>query len=133
MAAVAGEGSNIIIGGNTNSYGEGNFDFWMIELSASGSLLNQKTYGMSGLDYLNDIKDNGKDGYIMAGYSNSYGLSSNSMCIVSTDNAYNVTDSIIKVADSSALAVDTTGTKSSIEFESEYNSHHVEAVGCVFR
>lgn len=128
-AAIAGEGSNIIIGGNTNSYGEGNFDFWMIELSSAGALLNQKTYGMSGLDYLNDIKDNGKDGYIMAGYSNSYGLGSNAMCIVSTDNAYNVTDSIIKVADSSALAIDTAGTKSSIEFQSEYNSHHVEAVG----
>ncbi len=128
-AAIGGEGSNIIIGGNTNSYGEGNFDFWLIELSSAGVLLNQKTYGMSGLDYLNDIKDNGKDGYIMAGYSNSYGLGSNAMCIVSTDNAYNVTDSIIKVADSSALSVDTAGTKSSIEFQSEYNSHHVEAVG----
>jgi len=127
-AAIAGEGSNIIIGGNTNSYGEGNFDFWLIELSSAGALLNQKTYGMSGLDYLNDIKDNGKDGYIMAGYSNSYGLGSNSMCIVSTDSAYYVTDSIIKVADSSALAVDTAGTKSSIEFQSEYNSHHVEDV-----
>ena len=99
-AAIGGEGSNIIIGGNTNSYGEGNFDFWLIELSSAGAILNQKTYGMSGLDYLNDIKDNGKDGYIMAGYSNSYGLGSNSMCIVSTDDAYNVTDSIIKVADS---------------------------------
>jgi len=40
-----------------------------------------------------------------------------------------VTDSIIKVADSSALAVDTVGTKSSMEFQGEYNSHHVEAVG----
>ena len=128
-AAIAGEGGNIIIGGNTNSYGEGNFDFWLIELSAAGEIVNQKTYGMSGVDYLNDIKDNGKDGYIMAGYSNSYGPSSNSMCIVSTDNTYNVTDSIIKVADSSALAMDIAGTKSSMEFQGEYNSHHVESVG----
>ncbi len=128
-AAIVGKEDNIIIGGNTSSYGEGNFDFWLIELSSAGALLKQKTYGMSGVDYLNDIKDNGKGGYIMAGYSNSYGLVSNAMCIVSTDNAYNVTDSIIKVADSTALAVDTVGVKSDIEFQSKFNSHHVEAVG----
>ncbi len=126
--AFAGASNSIIIGGNTNSYGAGNFDFWLLELSSTGAISKQMTYGMNGVDYLNDIQSNGKGGYIMAGYSNSYGLGSNAMCIVSTDSTYNVTNSIITVADSTALAVDTAGTKSSLEFQSEYNSHHVEAV-----
>jgi hypothetical protein len=128
-AAITGEGDNIIMGGNTNSFGAGNFDFWLLELSSAGEILKQRTFGMSGVDYLNDVISNGKGGYVMAGYTNSYGLYSNAMCIISTDDAYNVTDSIIEVNDSAAIAIDTSCTKSTVEFQSEYNSHHVEAVG----
>ncbi|HPN13971.1 MAG TPA: hypothetical protein PLA65_18070 [Spirochaetota bacterium] len=129
MAAIGGAGDSIIIGGNTNSYGAGYFDFWLIELSGAGAILNQKTYGLGGVDYLNDIQGNGRGGYILAGYSSSFGSGSNAMCVVSTGSDYSVTDSIIQVADSSAPVTVISGTRGSIEFQSEYNSHHVEAVG----
>jgi len=128
-AAIGGAGENIIIGGITNSYGAGLFDFWLIELSSAGNIVNQKTLGLGGVDYLNDIQGNGKGGYILAGYSSSYGTESNAMCVVSTRSDYSVTESIIQVADSSAIGTVTSGTRSSIEFQTEYNSHHVEAVG----
>lgn len=129
MAAIGGAGESIIIGGNTNSYGAGLFDFWLIELSGAGDIVNQKTFGLGGVDYLNDIRDNGKGGYIMAGYSNSFGTGSHAMCVVSTGSDYSMADSNIQVADSTAEGSATTGTRGSIEFQTEYNSHHVEAVG----
>ena len=126
-AVISGTGDSVIIGGSTTSFGAGNFDFWLLELDGDGEIVTQKTFGMGGLDYLNDVKENGSGGYVMAGYSSSFGNSSYDICVVSTGTGYSMEGSVIQVADSSALSVETSGTKGDVGFMVEYNTHGVEA------
>ena len=126
-AVISGTGGSVLTGGSTNSFGAGNFDFWLLELDGDGEIASQKTFGMGGLDYLHDVKENGIGGYVMAGYSSSYGISSYDICVVSTGAGYSMEGSAIQAADSSALSVVTNGTRGDVEFMVEYNNHGVEA------
>ena len=62
-----------IVGGFTQSFGAGNYDAWVLKLNADGSVAWQKTYGGSGNDYANAIQQTGDGGYIVAGYTQSFG------------------------------------------------------------
>lgn len=126
-AVISGTGGSVLIGGSTNSFGAGNFDFWLLELDGDGEIASQKTFGMGGLDYLNDVKENGIGGHVMAGYSNSYGNSSYDLCVISTGSGHSVEGSAIQVSDSSAISAVTSGTKGSVDFMVENNTHGVDA------
>jgi hypothetical protein len=126
-AVINGTGGSVMIGGSTNSFGAGNFDFWLLELDGDGEIVTQKTFGMDGLDYLNDVRENGKGGHVIAGYSSSYGNSSYELCVMSTGIGYSVEGSVIQVSDSSAISVVTNGTKGEAGFMVENNTHGVDA------
>ena len=55
--------------GYTNSMGEGLYDFWLVKLDASGSVLWQKTYGtyQSDIGFYGDITSDG--GFILTGHT----------------------------------------------------------------
>jgi uncharacterized delta-60 repeat protein len=62
-----------IVAGYTRSFGAGSDDAWVLKLDASGNAAWQKTYGGSGYDFAHSIQQTSDGGYILAGYTDSFG------------------------------------------------------------
>jgi hypothetical protein len=56
-----------IIGGETNSYGSGNNDIWLIKTDSSGKEEWKKTFGSGNTDFLGTIQETSDNGYIIVG------------------------------------------------------------------
>jgi uncharacterized delta-60 repeat protein len=65
------DGSLIITGG-TESFGAGEFDFYIIKLAANGKKLWERYYGEKKEDMLNCVTPSAKGGFTAAGYTRSY-------------------------------------------------------------
>ena len=62
-----------IVAGGTRSFGEGNYDVWVIKLDSNGAITWQKTYGGTDYDHANSIQQTEDGGYIVAGETTSFG------------------------------------------------------------
>ena len=62
-----------IITGNTKSFGAGPPDFWVLKLSSVGDVEWQKTYGGNAWDSGGSVHQTADGGYIVAGYTESFG------------------------------------------------------------
>jgi hypothetical protein len=72
------DGGYIIAGRSDSNDGDvtgnhGDLDFWVVKLSEDGSLQWQKSFGGSGIDEAESIRQTADGGYIIAGNSLSYG------------------------------------------------------------
>ena len=62
-----------VVGGTTNSFGEGGDDFWIIKLSAAGDIEWEKTFGTSSEEVSHALRQTSDGGYIAAGSISLYG------------------------------------------------------------
>ena len=62
-----------ILAGYTASYGAGNWDFYLIKTNSIGDTLWTRTYGGTGADYAFSVQQTTDGGYIVTGYTYSYG------------------------------------------------------------
>ena len=62
-----------VVAGYTYSFTNGLCDMWVLKLTADGSLTWQKTYGGSGDDFAYSVQQTSDGGYIVAGYTDSFG------------------------------------------------------------
>lgn len=62
-----------IVTGATGSYRDENGDAWIIKLDTSSEVDWQRTYGGEGVEYAIDIKETGDGGYIVVGWTSSFG------------------------------------------------------------
>jgi len=65
--------NGFIITGYTESYGAGGWDVYLIKTDANGDTLWTRTFGGSGDDLGSSVKQTSDNGYIISGYTNSYG------------------------------------------------------------
>jgi len=65
-----------IVAGYTDSFGAGNLDVYILKLNSDGSLAWQKTFGGNGDDEAYSIQQTTDGGYIVAGYTDSFGAGS---------------------------------------------------------
>ena len=66
-----------LLAGNTNSYGNGNNDIFIIKVDQAGAQQWSQTYGGNGTDVGRSISKVIDGGYIITGYTDSFGNSSN--------------------------------------------------------
>ena len=59
------------ISGDKTENSQGNYDYWVVKLDASGSIQWQNTIGGSSTDELNSIQQTADGGYILGGHSSS--------------------------------------------------------------
>ncbi|MCX6353558.1 MAG: C25 family cysteine peptidase [Candidatus Aureabacteria bacterium] len=80
-----------IAAGYTESYGAGTGDFLILKLDSSGNQTWARTFAGSGYDYANSIQQTSDGGYIVAGYTNSYGAGNYDLLILKLDSSGNQT------------------------------------------
>jgi uncharacterized delta-60 repeat protein len=76
-----------ILGGYTNSYGTGSYDFYLVKTNSSGDTLWTRTYGGSSSDYGQNVQQTTDGGYIIAGYTMSFGAGLFDIYLVKTNSS----------------------------------------------
>lgn len=85
-AVVITHDSSFAIGGYTNSYGAGGFDFFVVRADKNGIPLWQNTYGGTNWDKAEALAQNPNDsGFVIVGETYSFGAGNRDMYIVRTD------------------------------------------------
>jgi hypothetical protein len=81
--------NHYVVAGYTNSMGNGDYDFLLLKIDASGNLLWDKTYGGTQSDKAYAIAET-TDGYVVVGDTRSKGAGDNDAWIIKTDLDGNV-------------------------------------------
>jgi len=74
-----------VIAGETASFGAGGCDFWLLKTDANGDTLWTQTYGGSDTDQSWSVQQTSDGGYIVAGYTLSFGAGGYDFYLVRTD------------------------------------------------
>jgi predicted secreted protein len=74
-----------VVAGYTASYGAGDWDAWLIKTDPSGNKLWDNTLGGSRVDVGNSVQLAPDGGYVVAGYTASYGEGGEKLWLIKTD------------------------------------------------
>jgi len=74
-----------IAAGFTESSGAGLADFWLVKTNASGGMLWNRTYGGGGADEAYSVRQTNDGGYVVAGFTRSFGLDNADFWLVKTE------------------------------------------------
>ncbi len=86
LSMVTSIGGGYVIAGETESFGAGNYDAYIVRLDDNGTLLWTKTFGGTGNDYGESIIRTSDGGYAIGGYTNSFGMGDYDMYIAKLDS-----------------------------------------------
>ena len=75
-----------LLTGNTNSFGEGSNDFWLVKTDGSGNMQWNQTYGGTGSEIGLHVIQTGDGGYVIAGTADSFGAGSKDIWLIETDS-----------------------------------------------
>jgi uncharacterized repeat protein (TIGR02543 family)/uncharacterized delta-60 repeat protein len=76
-----------IVAGDTDSFGAGGFDIWILKLDGGGTPIWQHTYGGTGGDRARAVQETSDGGYIVSGFTNSYGAGGNDAWVLKLNSS----------------------------------------------
>ncbi|MCP4630855.1 MAG: hypothetical protein GY850_46205, partial [bacterium] len=76
---------NYVIVGYTESFGAGGKDVWLLKINDSGDTLWTRTYGGTADDVGNKVRLAPDNGFIIAGYTESFGAGMKDVYLIKTD------------------------------------------------
>ncbi len=79
-----------IVAGDKESFVAGYYDFFLIKTDASGNLQWAKTYGGTNQDEAYSVQQTSDGGYIVAGWTTSFGASNGDIFLIKTDASGNI-------------------------------------------
>ena len=112
-ALVQMDGGGYAIVGVTSSFGAGGVDGWLFRTDSSGNMLWNKTYGGAGTEFIDDIIRTSDGGYVLAGFTDSFGAGNSDLWLIKTDDFGVIARGSITLTPAQAVAgssVNVTGT-----------------------
>ena len=86
MSAKQTSDKGYIIGGSTSSFGNGTSDVYLVKTDSLGIALWQKTFGGINIDRGMCVRQTNDKGFIVTGYTNSYGAGGYDVYLIKTDS-----------------------------------------------
>ncbi|MBW8051180.1 MAG: T9SS type A sorting domain-containing protein [Cytophagales bacterium] len=83
---LTGNPLGYIIAGNTNGYGAGLNDLYLVRTDTNGNMLWTKTYGGANNEYGYAVQQTGDMGFIITGYTSSFGAGGKDVLLIKTDS-----------------------------------------------
>jgi hypothetical protein len=75
-----------VVAGNTDTFGNGSMDIWVLKLNSGGGIQWQKTYGSASVDTVSSIDQTTDGGFVMSGWTNSFGDGSGEAWVLKLDS-----------------------------------------------
>jgi hypothetical protein len=85
QAVAETDDGDFVIAGYTESYGTGLRDVYLLKVDSIGGIIWTRTFGGSSLEAASDMQQTPDGGFILAGYTFSYGAGSSDVFVVKTD------------------------------------------------
>jgi len=89
-SVIATSDGGYVLIGSTTSFGSGSEDFWLVKTDADGYMQWNRTYGGIDVDQGRSLRQTIDGGYVLAGYTRSFGAGPGDAWVVRTDTSGNV-------------------------------------------